>query len=119
MPGTFLYYLKRCQILVILNVIYIFQHQNEFKTWGHFNVGVYHGATREKALDRVRDGLDFILIAGKSVFTRADDYDQLAMVQWKLIIVDEFHEYKNGKSKSYMRLADIRDNSSCPIVGMT
>ena len=93
--------------------------KNEFKTWGHFNTGVYHGATREKALDRVKNGLDFILIAGKSLFTRAADYDQLATVEWKLVIVDEFHEFKNGKSQGYMRLADIRDNSGCPIIGMT
>jgi len=47
------------------------------------------------------------------------DYDQIATVEWKLVIVDEFHEFKNGKSQGYMRISDIRDNSGCPVVGMT
>ena len=93
--------------------------QKEFKSWGHFNVGYYHGSTREKALDRIRDGLDAILIVGKSLFIRAHDYDQLASIKWKLVIVDEFHEFKNGKGQSYMRLADLRDNAECPVIGMT
>ncbi len=70
-------------------------------------------------MDRIKDGLDFILIAGKSLFTRAGDYDQLATVEWKMLVVDEFHEFKNGKSQGYMRLQDMRNNSGCPVVGMT
>lgn len=35
------------------------------------------------------------------------------------MIVDEFHEFKNGKSQGYMRLADLRDDSGCPVIGMT
>ena len=93
--------------------------QNEFKTWGHFNVGFYSGTSREKSLDRIKDGLDSILIVGKSLFVRAGDYDQLASVKWKLVIVDKFHEFKNGKSQGYMRLADLRDNVGCPLIGMT
>ncbi|KAL7552810.1 hypothetical protein ACHAWF_017268 [Thalassiosira exigua] len=93
--------------------------QIEFQTWGHFNVGVYQGPNREKALDRIKDGLDSILIVGKSLFIRAGDYDQIATVEWSLVIVDEFHEFKNGKSQGYMRLADLRDNSGCPVIGMT
>jgi RecG-like helicase len=93
--------------------------QNEFNTWGHFNVAAYSGPAREKALLRIKDGLDFILIAGKSLFVRAGDFEQLATVEWKLVIVDEFHEFKNCKSQGHMRLVSIRDNSGCPVVGMT
>jgi hypothetical protein len=52
-------------------------------------------------------------------FVGAGDYDQIATVDWKLVIVDEFHEFKNGKSQGYMRISDIRDDSGCPVVGMT
>ena len=106
-------------ILIIVPSSVVANWQNEFKTWGHFNVGVYSGANREKALERIKDGLDFILIAGKSLFTRACDFDQLATVEWKLVVVDEYHEFKNGKSQGYMRLVDIRKTSGCPIIGMT
>ena len=106
-------------ILIIVPSSVVENWQNEFKTWGHFNVGVYAGSNREKALDRIKDGLDFILITGKSLFTRAGDYDELAQVEWKVVIVDEYHEFKNGKSQSFKRLQDLRDNCECPIVGMT
>ena len=106
-------------ILIIAPSSVVENWQNEFKTWGHFNVGIYSGSNREKALERIKNGLDFILIAGKSLFTRAGDFDQLALVEWKLLIVDEYHEFKNGKSQGYMRLADIRDRANCPVIGMT
>lgn len=106
-------------ILIIVPSSVVDNWQNEFKTWGHFNVGVYAGSNREKALDRIKDGLDFILITGKSLFTRAGDYDELAQVEWKVVIVDEYHEFKNGKSQSFKRLEDLRNNCGCPIVGMT
>jgi len=93
---------------------------SEFATWGHFNVApIYQGSSREKALDRIKTGLDFILIVGKSIFSRADDFDALNSIKWKLIIVDEYHEYKNHQSVAHMRLADLRDNSNCPVIGMT
>ncbi|KAL7451003.1 hypothetical protein ACHAWC_002844, partial [Mediolabrus comicus] len=90
------------------------------QNWGHFNVApIYGGSSREKALDRIKTGLDFILIVGKSIFSRADDFDALNTVNWKLIIVDEFHEYKNHESVAHMRLEDLRKNSRCPVIGMT
>jgi len=92
---------------------------NEFATWGHFTATTYQGSTREKALDRIKTGLDFILIVGKSIFTRADDFDALNSIKWKLIIVDEYHEYKNHATAAHMRLGDLRDNSDCPVIGMT
>jgi hypothetical protein len=53
------------------------------------------------------------------LFVRAGDFEQLATVEWKLVIVDEFHEFKNCKSQGHMRLVSIRDTSGCPVVGMT
>ena len=99
--------------------LYLTHFQNEFNTWGYFNVSVDSGPVREKARQRIKDGLDFVLIAGKSLFVRAGDFEQLATVEWKLVIVDEFHEFKNGKSQGYMRLAEIRNHSGCPLIGMT
>ena len=120
-PATFILYYLKSRWNESMTLIHVPQSlsQNEFETWGHFNVGVYSGQSREKALDRIKDGRDYILIVGKSLFIRAADYDQLASIAWKLVIVDEFHEFKNGKTQGYMRLADLRDNSGCPVIGMT
>lgn len=106
-------------ILIIVPSSVVENWHNEFNTWGHFNVGIYSGPAREKSLNRIKDRLDVILIVGKSLFSRAGDYDPIASVEWKLVIVDEFHEFKNDKSQAYMRLADLRDSLGCPVVGMT
>ncbi len=82
-------------------------------------MGVYCGQSRENAIERIKAGLDFILITGKSLFTRDLDFCNFVCIQWKLVVVDEFHEYKNPDSKAHKCLMNIRDNSRCPIIGMT
>jgi reverse gyrase len=63
----------------------------EFETWGYFGVGSYHGE-RQEALDRVKDGTHEVLVCGASLFL--GDFDEIASVKWKLIVVDEFHGFK-------------------------
>jgi len=92
---------------------------NEFESWGHFNIGVYQGANREKTIDDVYNGSNFILIAGKALLTRDVDFSNIMTVQWKMVFVDEYHEYKNHKSQSFRCLQQLRDEMECPIVGMT
>ena len=112
--------LNFCCLVFLINLCSTISLQNEFSSWGHFNVApIYGGSGREKARDRIKIGLDFILIVGKSTFTRADDFEALISVHWKMIIVDEYHEYKNHASAAHMRLADLRDKSACPVIGMT
>lgn len=92
---------------------------NEFDSWGHFNVSVYEKSKREKAIEDVVQGSNFIMIAAKSLLVRQSDFDNLLSADWKLIFVDEYHEFKNDKSQSYKLLEQLRDDMSCPIVGMT
>jgi SNF2 family DNA or RNA helicase len=46
-------------------------------------------------------------------------FPPLLEVEWKLIIIDEFHEYKNSKSATYKSLEELRNSSACPLIGMT
>ena len=80
---------------------------------------MYAGATREKAIEDIVQGSNFILIAGKTLLTRESDFSNLLGASWKLIFVDEYHEFKNSKSQSFKCLEQIRDDMACPIVGMT
>lgn len=93
--------------------------ENEFATWGHFNIGVYRGANREKEIEDVESGSNSILITGKSLLTRESDFSNFVRIPWKLILVDEYHEFKNYKSGAYKYLLELRDKWQCPIVGMT
>lgn len=82
---------------------------------------MYSGVNREKAIDEVMNGSSFILIAGKTLFTRDSDFMNFKQIEWKLVFVDEFHEFKNHKSNSFKCLEQLRDDSDgqCPIIGMT
>ncbi len=79
-------------ILVIVPPSVIDNWKNEFETWGHFEVGTYQGGRREKALQKVKEGISEVLVVGKSLaMTYAS---KLMEIPWKLIVVDEVHAYK-------------------------
>lgn len=81
-------------ILIIVPPSVMENWLNEAGTWGHFGVAKYHGASRSLALERIRNGSDEILVCGKSLFNQPDDVTAIKTIAWKLIVVDEFHQYK-------------------------
>lgn len=81
-------------ILVIVPPSVIENWLSEFETWGHFAVSKFHGPSRSLALESIRNGWDEIMVCGKSVFSQAEDVEAIKMIPWKLIVVDEFHQYK-------------------------
>jgi SNF2 family DNA or RNA helicase len=93
--------------------------ERELKTWGHFAVSVYQGNEKEKELELVRIGINDIMICGISHFKRSAHLAALEKVPWKLIIADEFHDYKNVKANCYANLASLRTTAKCPILGLT
>jgi SNF2 family DNA or RNA helicase len=86
---------QRAPILVIVPPSVVANWMKEFETWGYFGVGSYYGE-RQHALDRVNDGTHEVLVCGASLFL--GNFDDIASVKWKLIVVDEFHGFKVGRS---------------------
>ena len=105
--------------LVIVPPSVIENWSNEFKTWGHFSVAVFQDKDRALALERIRNGMDDIMICGRSIFIQNDSFEVVKNIRWKLIVIDEFHEYKNGKSQSYEKLEELRNTSHSPLMGLT
>jgi SNF2 family DNA or RNA helicase len=93
--------------------------KREFESWGHFAVSLYQGSERVNELERVRVGINDIMICGKALFVDDANLTKMEKVPWKLIIVDEFHEFKNLKAKCYEQLYNLREQSKCPILGLT
>ena len=57
------------------------------------------------------------MICGRSLLSRCKG--DIITIPWKLIIVDEFHEFKNEKTNNYKALYDIKELSDCPVIGLT
>ena len=106
-------------VLIIVPSSVIKNWNNEFETWGHFAVSTYHGVDKSNALNRIKTGFDDILICGKPTVQSERGVEELLLVPWKLVVVDEFHDYKTHTSQSYKSLVEIRNRHCCPIVGMT
>lgn len=87
---------KWAPVLIIVPPSVIANWMNEFKTWGHFSAEAYAGNSREKVLDRVKNGLNEVLVCGNALAKR--DTDKLKEIKWKLIIIDEVHVYKVRQS---------------------
>jgi DNA excision repair protein ERCC-6-like 2 len=93
----------------------------DFKTWVHFSVAVYHGAGREEALKSVENGVAEVLVCAHSMIKDMKGFQALnsARVRWKVIIIDEFHTFKNEIKNLAKNLRAMRDFHRCVVVGLT
>ena len=106
--------------LIVVPPSVITNWSNEFNTWGHFAVSTFQDKeTRAEVLDQVKTGTTDVIICGRALFTRPESFAAISSVEWKLIVVDEFHEYNNEKTQSYKRLFELRLKCGCPLIGMT
>jgi SNF2 family DNA or RNA helicase len=67
---------------------------DDFKTWSHASVAVFGDASGvEVALPSIQHGSSEVMVMSKSCF-KESFFEKLASIQWKLIVVDEFHMFK-------------------------
>lgn len=106
-------------ILVIVPPSIIPNWIGDFGTWGHFGVTLYRGDGKEKALDDTLNGVAEVLVCPRSLFEHKSDFRSLSAVQWKAIIADEIHSYKNPDSIATNHLRMLRDQCKCVVIGLT
>lgn len=91
----------------------------ELEAWGHFAVAEYRGKHRENELSRALNNTAEIVLCPESLLNRAEDLKLLLKVPWKLVVVDEYHHFKNEKGKLSQHLRLVRNESGCKLLGLT
>ena len=112
----------RTPVMLIVPASVVDNWMSEFSKWGHFAVYKYTASTADECLDNARDGLAEAVVVPKSLFTMEKHYENLKEIDWKLIVVDEFHEYKNNRTQAFKNVADLT-TYQCPrgrpVIGLT
>mmetsp|Transcript_203 Transcript_203/g.263 ORF Transcript_203/g.263 Transcript_203/m.263 type:complete len:1537 (-) Transcript_203:110-4720(-) len=90
-----------------------------FKEFSHFSVSLYRGKERAEALKSVLYGSTDILLVPKSSFQNNHHYSELEIVKWKLVIIDEFHNFKNHDAKLSIHLRELKEQHHPLVIGMT
>jgi len=86
----------------------------EFKRWGWWHVDVYHGDTKEEALQAAIAGRLEIMITTYTTYRM--NKGALNMVEWDCVIADECHQIKGRKSETTQAMNEV--NALCRI-GLT
>ena len=108
---------KWVPILIIVPPSIVDNWSKELDKWGHFVFKTFR-QDKSEVIKSIKFGLTEILVCGKSFFSM-DKFDEICSIRWKLIVVDEFHEYKNSATTAAIGLEELRNSSRCPVIGMT
>jgi len=107
-------------ILIIVPASVVENWLNEFHTWGHFAAVKFSGPSRDRAFEKITNGQADILVCCKSLFGQADDLKRIVEYKkWKLIVVDEYHQYKNFRTIAYRGLKSLKETCGAPLIGLT
>ena len=106
-------------VMIIVPPTIIDTWKNAFETFSYFSVSFYSGKTRVKALESVLHGSVEVLVVPKSAFQTESHLGELEKVQWKLIVIDEFHNFKNHNGKLSKHLRSLKDLHEPLVLGMT
>ena len=88
--------------------------KDEFKRWGWWHVDVYHGDTKEVALEAAAKGRLEIMITTYTTYRM--NKSAINMVEWDVVIADECHQLKGRNSETTQSMNEI--NALCRI-GLT
>lgn len=106
-------------VIIVVPPTIVEAWKKSFAAFTHFSVAVYSSQSKERSLDAIRYGRCDVLLVRKSLFASLGHFVALNKVDWKLIIIDEFHNYKGDKTKLSEHLRMLKAQHAPLVVGMT
>jgi SNF2 family DNA or RNA helicase len=93
--------------------------KQSFELFSYFSVSVYSSKTGTKAIEAVRYGSSDVLLCPKSLFQSEVHFNIINNVKWKLVVIDEFHNYKSETAKVSKNLRELKLAHIPLVLGMT
>jgi len=107
-------------ILIIVPPSVVGHWEGDFANWGHFAVEKFQKKVDvDIGLEMIRSGESEILLCSKSMFMDESVTEALCEINWKLVIVDEFHLFKNSKGSLANNLRLLKRRQGCVVSGLT
>eukprot|EP00899_Mesostigma_viride_P006350 jgi/Mesvir1/15716/Mv03296-RA.3 len=101
-------------ILVIVPPTLMDNWADQLSKWCRFQVGFFHGNSRESELDKVdRGGYEVVVAAYESMATSKRALE----THWHCVFLDEAHKLKNHRSDLYRNLRTLRTRWRCGLTG--
>lgn len=102
------------RVLIVCPGTLIENWKGEFSRWGWWHVDVFHGDTKEGALQSAKSGRIEIMITTYTTYRM--NKDDINMVEWDCVVADECHMIKGRKSETTQAMNEV--NALCRI-GLT
>jgi len=102
------------RVLVVCPGTLIENWKNEFQRWGWWHVDVYHGDTKEVALQAATTGRTEVMITTYTTYRM--NKSAINLIEWDCVVADECHVIKGRKSETTQALNEV--NALCRI-GLT
>jgi SNF2 family DNA or RNA helicase len=106
-------------VIIIVRPTLLSMWEQSFEMFAHFSISIYSSEKKTQATSSIRHGLADILLCPASLFQKDDHFQQINLINWKLVIIDEFHKFKAQTSKVSNRLRDLKYAHKPLVLGMT
>ncbi|CAB9509245.1 CHD3-type chromatin-remodeling factor [Seminavis robusta] len=107
-------------ILLIVPAVVVDNWDGEIMQFSKIEVEKFRESdTREEALKGIELGSAEVLLCGHPLFGAKKHFEEILKFPWNLVVVDEFHLFKNGKSNNAKNLRILAKRHNCPIIGLT
>lgn len=108
-------------VLIVVPPSVVEHWKGDLSRWGHFSTAILATAVEQKdsAVDRVLMRECEILLCSRSLFAEDSTLPSLMKLEWKLIVVDEFHTFKSEKGRLATNLRRLTSHSHARVAGLT
>ena len=106
---------KWVPVLIIVPNSVVPNWTRDLDTWGYFSVAA---PDRKSPLASIWENEILII---KHSWLEDEQYVKsfLSLIPWKIVIIDEYHRFKNPKGRKTQMLSFIRDSTKAKMIGLT